>query len=733
MADTRDAFPVYKPTDAEPPRATVLDADGFRVDAHAVVVGINEYQDARIPALRYARADAQAMYDVLTDPTIGRFKPANVTLLLDEQASYKRIKSEIGTRLPKRTDENSTVCVYFAGHGAPYVDARHTSRDGMEKYLIPHDADADDLRASGLSMEALQDYFGYITSRQLIFFLDCCYSGGAGGGRSFDVPGLGTRATLSADFLESLSNDARFIVTACGMNEVSLETTEIGHGLFTYFLVEGLKGKADADGDGLVTMDELYSFVCDNVERESKKLGGRMRPMRAGKASGDVYLTQYETESQRRTKEANAEAVAAFEAGDLERAHVLWSECLALSPDHERATLGLAVISARIAEAHAAREALMAERQRTLVKLRRAKELSLEDYAQAVDLLEADPASLSLHLQELHSFAEAVADGRITASQYLKSVQYSRATATPSQQTMPQPAVVKQMAAERLAARANTGSVDTAKQTGLPKLSMTPPISPSISQSQSTAPPAKTPPAKPTGVMKPDLEEHDDDARHNARVTPQQSAPSPPLSSPPLSSPPLPSPLLSKFTPPDKETRASTIDVSTEAPSITPVSSATVSAQDTTNLRVPSDSESRAKRTGAGSKPTEAEVDARNPLSVVDRSRGVLPFALGLLLGTGFVTTVDQGYVPVFTSALSTIGALYLGLASDRATVSRNGFLGGIGWCIATFGYLNFNGKPIRLDTVLFASTFVLGGVVLAWIGHGILQLKNRKSPRDRR
>ena len=476
MAESRDASRVSAPAEAIPiPAASVLDDNGFRVDAHAVVIGINDYQDPRIPTLRYARADAQAMYDVLTDREIGRFKPENVTLLLDDQASYKRIKSEIGTRLPKRTDENSTVCVYFAGHGAPYIDVRNKSSDQMEKYLIPHDADADDLRASGLSMEALQDYFGYITSRQLIFFLDCCYSGGANGGRSFDLPGIKTRATLTDDFLNSLANDARFVVTACGMNEVSLEAEEIGHGLFTYFLVEGLKGKADTDGDGLVTMDELYSFVSDNVERESRKLGGRMRPMRRGSTSGDVYLTQYETAAARRAKEANAQAIGAFNAGDLDTAQMLWEECLRLVRGHARATEGLVAIAVMEDAGRQATEALMAERQRMLVQLRRSKALSVEDYAQAVELLEAAPDSLSMHLQELHSFAEALADGRITATQYLKSVQYTRTTATPSQQAMPQPTVVKQMVAERQAARVNTGAVDTVKPSDAPRISMTPP------------------------------------------------------------------------------------------------------------------------------------------------------------------------------------------------------------------------------------------------------------------
>ncbi len=459
MVTTRDGSPESSSPYPTPPvqsRRNVLDADGYRIDAHAVVIGINNYQDPQIPALRYAVADAQSMYDVLTDPQIGRFRPTNVKLMLDGQATYKRIKSEIGTMLPRRTDADSTVCIYFAGHGAPYIDAKTTSRDGMEKYLIPYDADADDLRASGLSMETIQDYFGYITSRQLIFFLDCCYSGGAQNGRSFDLPGIATRATLNDDFLESLASDARFVVTACGMNEVSLETTEIGHGLFSYFLVEGLKGAADIDRDGLVTMDELYAYLYENVERESQKLGGRMRPMRRGSASGDVYLTQYETAEQRRADAAHLEATAALEADDPVTARQLWQECVTLVPSHASARDGLAKIAERLESERARDQELLSGRQRVLEGLRRSRVLQVEDYAQALELLDSDPAALSPHLYELYTFATALADKRITTAQYLKSVQYARRNATPSQMAMPQPPMVRAMAEERKAERERT-------------------------------------------------------------------------------------------------------------------------------------------------------------------------------------------------------------------------------------------------------------------------------------
>jgi len=247
MASTRDvSFGDDGFTTGRRRRVAQRAGSPWREDAFAVVVGINTYHDARIPNLNFARADAEAVFAVLTDPEIGRFKPENVTLLRDGEATERRIRSALGTQLPAKAGPDTTVFIYFAGHGAPMVDPRAAWRDGLEKYLVPHDADASDLRATAISMDAVQQIFHWLDASQVVCFLDSCYSGAAGsraGARSFDNPNFATRAMLSDEFLDALGNEGRLVMTACATNEVSLESPEKGHGLFTYYLVEGCAGR----------------------------------------------------------------------------------------------------------------------------------------------------------------------------------------------------------------------------------------------------------------------------------------------------------------------------------------------------------------------------------------------------------------------------------------------------------------------------------------------------------
>jgi formylglycine-generating enzyme required for sulfatase activity/uncharacterized caspase-like protein len=270
----------------------------WRADSYAVIVGIDAYSDPRIPNLRFARKDAEAVYKVLTDPAVGRFSPDNVITLLDGDATERKIRSALGTKLPRLTSKTSTVCIYYAGHGAPVidVDAKRRSADNIEKYLVPHDAEADDLRSTAISMDSIQQYFSWLDAKQVICFLDTCYSGGAGG-RSFERDLHRPRAIFSDEHLDRLAGEGRVVMTACETNEISLESSEKGHGLFTYYLVRGLQGDADANGDGRVTVDELYDYVYHHVDRDARLMDGRMSPVRKGSVRGRVYLTEYGTTS----------------------------------------------------------------------------------------------------------------------------------------------------------------------------------------------------------------------------------------------------------------------------------------------------------------------------------------------------------------------------------------------------------------------------------------------------
>ena len=313
---------------------------------HAVLIGINAYQDPQVRDLQFACADAQAMYDLLTDPLRGRYNPDNVTLLLDEEATKKRILATLRYELREAIEPEDTVVIYFAGHGMPTPDVGdHPSADGMEKFLVPHDGTLGMIGLSGISMEELRKNLGFLKARQIICLLDCCFSGAAGG-RTTSDPQFQARATLTDEFLGDLSGEDRLVMTACGVNEVSLESSEEEHGLFTKYVIEGLSGAADTDGDGVVGVAELYDYVHREVARHARGLRGKMTPVLNGSARS-MRLTDYEGPELKKAKELDASATEAADSGEFDRAEELWNEVLSLYPASQGAREGLEGLVAR--------------------------------------------------------------------------------------------------------------------------------------------------------------------------------------------------------------------------------------------------------------------------------------------------------------------------------------------------------------------------------------------------
>jgi len=223
----------------------------------AVVVGINDYPNIR--PLKYAVADAKAFYDLLVKRN--QVPVENVFLLLNEQATLQNLRSTLGTRIKNKAGADDMVIIYFAGHGATERDMLSPDGDGLEKYMLPYGADSGDLYASALPMREVAHIFHRIRSERLVFVVDACYSG-ASGGRTVSITGM--RANLSDRFLERLAGGkGKVIITASSANEVSVEKDELGHGVFTYYLVQGLRGPADTNADGLISVDEAYRYVSE--------------------------------------------------------------------------------------------------------------------------------------------------------------------------------------------------------------------------------------------------------------------------------------------------------------------------------------------------------------------------------------------------------------------------------------------------------------------------------------
>jgi hypothetical protein len=257
----------------------------------AVVVGIGNYESPGVPRLTYTVPDAEAVYQMLTGPA--GFKKDHVLLLTDKterKPTLRNLRWALGTFLARSAGKDDMVLIYFAGHGAPEVDPRGHERDGLAKYLIPADADPDDLYASALPMDELHTIFGRIEADQVVVFVDACYSGAAGG-RTFAKKGFRDIRVVDEAFLDRLTRTkGRAIITASRPTELSMELPELGHGIFTYYLVRGMQGAADLDRDGVVTLQELYQYLEQEVTRKSRAAGGNQHPVMKGELEGVLPL-----------------------------------------------------------------------------------------------------------------------------------------------------------------------------------------------------------------------------------------------------------------------------------------------------------------------------------------------------------------------------------------------------------------------------------------------------------
>jgi uncharacterized caspase-like protein len=233
----------------------------------AVVIGVSEYEDSRIPGLRYAARDAQSIYDWLISPNGGRFAPSRVNLLLDRNATNENIKEALFAWL-KQAIEEDLVVIYFAGHGSPESpDALHNL------YLLPHNTKYNSIAASGFPMWDIETALKrFIRAKRVVIMADACHS--AGVGQAFDMAtraGRGIQINPINSGLQNLTDLGKGIcvISASRDKELSREGSEWGggHGVFSYYMLEGLKGAADFDNSGSVTIGELTVYVSQQVRR----------------------------------------------------------------------------------------------------------------------------------------------------------------------------------------------------------------------------------------------------------------------------------------------------------------------------------------------------------------------------------------------------------------------------------------------------------------------------------
>ncbi|MGD1046165.1 MAG: caspase family protein [Bacteroidota bacterium] len=239
----------------------------------AVVVGVSEYKSAGIPSLKYADKDAEALANFLRRPEGGGYDSDHMRVLLNKDATLANVREGLINFLNQAIDMDLVV-IYFAGHGAP-EPARP-----QNMYLLTYDSDPASLGTSAFPMWDIQTVLArYISAKRVVVFTDACHSGGIS--VNFATRGLGSaEPNLVNQYLADLSKTKEGIVvfTASAAGEVSQEFPEFSHGVFTYYLLEGLEGKADYNNDYTVTINELMQYVEEQVKR---KTHGAQNPTRS--------------------------------------------------------------------------------------------------------------------------------------------------------------------------------------------------------------------------------------------------------------------------------------------------------------------------------------------------------------------------------------------------------------------------------------------------------------------
>jgi WD40 repeat protein len=239
----------------------------------AVVVGVSEYKNPGIPGLKYADKDAEALADFLRRPEGGGYDSEHIRVLLNKDATLANVKDALINFLNQAIDMD-LVMIYFAGHGAP-EPARP-----QNIYLLTYDSDPNALGTTAFPMWDIQTVLSrYINAKRVIVFSDACHSGNIS--VNFATRGVGvTEQNLVNQYLTDLSRSKEGVIvfTASASGEVSQEFPEMGHGVFTYYLLEGMKGKADYNNDYTVTINELMQYVEEQVKRKTR---GSQNPTRS--------------------------------------------------------------------------------------------------------------------------------------------------------------------------------------------------------------------------------------------------------------------------------------------------------------------------------------------------------------------------------------------------------------------------------------------------------------------
>ena len=224
-------------------------------NALALIIGVDSYKSTSARAI-YADSDAQVFSDYATQK-LG-ISPGRIKTLVNDGAGEREMLLSVKSWLSRSVKQNqSDVYIFFAGHGL-------ASDDGSKMYLLPYDGAPELLDKTAILRDELFADISAANPRSVTVFLDTCYSGTT---RGTDM--LIASRPIAIRALEQSIPDNFTVMTAAAGDQTAKPLEEAKHGMFSYFLMKGMEGEADANNDNEITAGELHSYVQANVIQQS--------------------------------------------------------------------------------------------------------------------------------------------------------------------------------------------------------------------------------------------------------------------------------------------------------------------------------------------------------------------------------------------------------------------------------------------------------------------------------
>ena len=234
-----------------------------KTNTYAVIIGVAKYLDTDIRQLQFANRDAAIFADFLMSASGGSVPKENITLLIDENATWGAINNAI-TKLKYQCNKNDNVFFYFSGHGALENETMYN-----HGYLICYNTSTTAFKNMGVSIVWLNEMANTLAvenNANVIMITDACHSG------RMAINKFKGSALAGEELMITKQREIR--MASCKPEETSIEKKDWGggRGVFSYHLVNGLQGDlADADKNGIVTVAELKAYL-ENAMKNDKVL-----------------------------------------------------------------------------------------------------------------------------------------------------------------------------------------------------------------------------------------------------------------------------------------------------------------------------------------------------------------------------------------------------------------------------------------------------------------------------